>query len=115
MLSTAFGENWTQYLQVAIFSYNAAICRNTGFSPYFLMHGRDPALLEEITLPSPFAGDKAFNQPVTDMSSITKRLKALWRTPWPGCGSAPQDKGNGRTSFNDKELLRTSHRQGGVV
>jgi hypothetical protein len=79
MLLTAFGENWTQYLQAAIFSYNAAICRRPGFSPYFLIHGRNPALLEEITLPSPFAGDKALNQPITDMNSITKRLKAAFK------------------------------------
>jgi hypothetical protein len=48
MLSTVFGEDWTRYLQAAVFTYNASVSRNTGFSPYYLMHGREPALLETV-------------------------------------------------------------------
>jgi hypothetical protein len=70
-LSTAFGEDWTRYLQASVFTYNASECRSTGFSPYYLMHGREPALLEEVTIGHTFhKEDKAH-----DINDVNKRLK----------------------------------------
>jgi hypothetical protein len=70
MLSTAFGEDWTRYLQAAVFTYNASVSRSTGFSPYYLMHVREPALLEEVTVGPTFNQDGS-----SSINDITKRLK----------------------------------------
>jgi hypothetical protein len=40
------------------------------------MHGRDPALFEKLTLPSPFDHDAIEDVPHTNMNNITNRLKA---------------------------------------
>jgi hypothetical protein len=70
MLSTAFGEDWTRYLQAAVFTYNASVSRNTGLSPYYLIHGWEPALLEEVTVGPTFNQDGS-----SSIIDITKRLK----------------------------------------
>jgi transposase-like protein len=50
ILSAKFGEDWTSYLQAIVFSYNASTCRSTGHTPYYLMHAREPLLLEDVAL-----------------------------------------------------------------
>jgi transposase InsO family protein len=37
-------RRWTEHTQPTIFAYNIGVHRSTGFSPYFLMHGRRPKL-----------------------------------------------------------------------
>jgi hypothetical protein len=49
---------------------NASVSRSTGFSPYYLMHGREPALLEEVTVGPTFNQDGS-----SSINDMTKRLK----------------------------------------
>ena len=37
-------SKWDWYLPAILFSYRVAPCESTGFSPYFLMYGREPQL-----------------------------------------------------------------------
>ena len=67
VLAHQFGEDWTRYLQAAIFSYNASVCDSTGYTPHYLMHGREPRLLEEIDIPTT-------KQPEDDIDNIVERM-----------------------------------------
>jgi hypothetical protein len=73
LLSTEFGEDWTAYLQAAVFSYNASVCESTGYSPYYLMYGSEPTLLEDVAMAHPHDNDDSH-----DINDITKRLAAAY-------------------------------------
>jgi len=73
-LSAKFGEDWSTYLQAVVFSYNSSTNRSTGFSPYFLMYGKEPALLEDVDIP--YIHNQ---QPDDDIAHITKRLHDAYR------------------------------------
>jgi hypothetical protein len=51
-LSAKFGADWDTYLQAVVFNSNVSTCESTGYSPYYLMFGRDSALLHEFVLPA---------------------------------------------------------------
>ena len=53
MLSTAFGDGWERYLPAAVFSYNASVCRSTGYSPHHIIYGKEPTLLEDVAMTHP--------------------------------------------------------------
>lgn len=56
MLSKKFGEDWPDYLQASVFSYNVSTNDSTGYSPYELVYGgQSPSLLHDIALPAPKA------------------------------------------------------------
>jgi exonuclease III len=74
LLASEFGEDWTAYLQAAVFSYNSSVCESTGYSPYFLMYGNEPTLLEDVAMSHPH--DKRDND---DINSITQRLAAAYK------------------------------------
>ena len=47
MLGTLPGrrkKDWTPYIGMLVLAYNSTKCDSTGFSPYFLMFGREPRL-----------------------------------------------------------------------
>ena len=68
MLSAKYGEDWTRYLQAMVFTYNASHCESTGHTPYFIMHGREPTLLEDVAMAHPHA------ETPEDIRGISKRL-----------------------------------------
>ena len=74
MLASKFGEDWTSYLQAAVFSYNASACRSTGYSPYYIIHGKEPTLLEDVAMPHVHEDAKP-----EDINDITKRLTAAYQ------------------------------------
>ena len=37
-------KDWTSYIGTLVLAYNSTKCDSTGFSPYFLMFGREPRL-----------------------------------------------------------------------
>jgi hypothetical protein len=75
ILSTKFGEDWTSYLQAVVFSYNSSVCESTGYSPHYLVFGREPTLLEDIALEH--AHDN--NEPEEDIADIIKRLATAYK------------------------------------
>lgn len=73
MLSTKYGENWTRYLQAIVFSYNASYCESTRHTPYFLMHGREPELLESVAM------EHVHAKTPEDIEDISARLAAAYK------------------------------------
>jgi hypothetical protein len=73
ILSSKFGEDWTSYLQAVVFSYNSSTCASTGYSPYYLMFGKDPTLLEDIAL------EHVHDEQTEDIANITTRLTAAYK------------------------------------
>jgi hypothetical protein len=73
MLSTKYGEDWTAYLQAIVFSYNASVCRSTGYAPYFLMHGREATLLEDVAM------EHVHENVDDDIILTSKRLKEAYK------------------------------------
>jgi hypothetical protein len=47
-LTSQFGKLWSDFLPAATFVYNASCHDSTGFSPYYLVFGRDLALLQDV-------------------------------------------------------------------
>ena len=76
-LASTFGEDWTSYLQAITFTYNTSVCESTGFSPYYLMHLRDPLLLEDIE-PLPNQVDELKDN--GDICNATMRLATAYAT-----------------------------------
>jgi len=74
-LAATFGEDWTSYLQAITFTYNTSICESTGFSPYYLMHLREPRLLEDCEI-LPDQTDELGD--TGDICNATKRLTTAY-------------------------------------
>ena len=51
-------EKWTDHLNATTFAYNASVHASTGYSPYFLWHGRRPRLPVECILDCPISESK---------------------------------------------------------
>jgi hypothetical protein len=75
ILSTKYGEDWTSYLQAVVFSYNSSACESTGYSPYYLMHGKEPTLLEDIALQH--AHDEEDTE--EDIAQIVQRMTEAYK------------------------------------
>ena len=43
-----FQSKWTQHISILTYAYNCTHSNATGFSPYYLLHGRHPLLLIDI-------------------------------------------------------------------
>jgi len=46
-LHRRFGNEWDYYVDAVVFAFNTSAHESTGFSPYTLMHGRQPRLPED--------------------------------------------------------------------
>ena len=74
MLSSKFGEDWTAYLQAVVFNYNASACESTGYSPHYLMRGKEPTLLEDIAMDHVHDEEQE-----EDINNITERLAEAYK------------------------------------
>jgi transposase InsO family protein len=64
--------NWDDYVPAVLFSYRASVCETTGYSPFFLETGRQPAL----PIDNLFAFLRKGTETVEDfVTAITGRLK----------------------------------------
>lgn len=47
---SAHHRDWDQFLQYVIFAYNSSVHETTGYSPFYLLHGKEPTLPIDATL-----------------------------------------------------------------
>ena len=73
MLSQRYGGDWPGYLQATAFCYNSSTCESTGQTPYYLAHGRETAMLEDLAMARvpPREGTE-------DVEEIAKRLEMTY-------------------------------------
>ena len=62
-------SNWREYVKPLVFAYNATRNEATGFSPYYLMFGRNPRLPVDVTfgLPLPHKGTELTTEYVKNL------------------------------------------------
>ena len=49
-LHGSFGLDWDRYVDAAVFTYRVSYCESTGYSPFFLLYGRDPVRPQAVFL-----------------------------------------------------------------
>lgn len=70
--------DWDEWIPFALISYRATPQTTTGFSPFFMVHGREPSLPSEIVLDeSPHQKDLSEDDYVQEVST---RLKEAFQT-----------------------------------
>uniref|UniRef100_A0A224Z9V6 Tick transposon n=1 Tax=Rhipicephalus zambeziensis TaxID=60191 RepID=A0A224Z9V6_9ACAR len=70
--------NWDHVLPYVTFAYNTAIQATTGFSPFFLLYGREPS--HNIDTILPYRPDASECQPISDVARQAEECRQLART-----------------------------------
>lgn len=52
-----YGGEWDHYLPAVVISFNSTPHSSTGYSPYFLAHGREPRLPANVHISLPYVSD----------------------------------------------------------
>ncbi|KAL1260277.1 hypothetical protein QQF64_008104 [Cirrhinus molitorella] len=68
---------WDQYLFAVVLSFNATPHSSTGYSPFFLAHGREPRLPAHVHLDFPAGG--AVDTSQTYGSALVKRMETVFQ------------------------------------
>ena len=71
-------EKWTDHLKATMFAYNVGVHTSTGYSPYFLWHGRRPRLPIECILNCP--GNAPADTPERHVEKLLNTLANAYRT-----------------------------------
>jgi hypothetical protein len=76
MLIDTRGSDWVNLLPVITFTYNASACESTGFSPHFLIFGREPSHLESL----PFCENDGDPPPIGGYAEkLVQNLKTAYK------------------------------------
>ena len=67
-------KNWQEWITTLIHAYNCTVSPVTGFSPYFLMFGRNPKLHLDIDL-----GISAIEQGLRSQQNYAQKLYSRWQ------------------------------------
>ena len=70
------GGEWDHYLPAVVLTFNSTPQSSTGYSPYFLVHGREPCVPAGVTLSMP----QVSWMPQIYGSELVKRLDTVFRT-----------------------------------
>lgn len=73
-------KNWDEVVPYTVFAYNAAVCRTTNFSPFYLIFAREPVVNIDFLLqnPTPSAPDN-LNELTEQVSDRMREVFALVR------------------------------------
>ncbi|UYV77425.1 K02A2.6-like [Cordylochernes scorpioides] len=71
-------QNWDEILPFVTFAYNSSIQDTTGYSPYFLIHGREPLTFLDSTFDMPeLSKHKDYDEYVSNLLEIIEDAKEI--------------------------------------
>ncbi|UYV79967.1 K02A2.6-like [Cordylochernes scorpioides] len=71
-------QNWDEILPFVTFAYNSSIQDTTGYSPYFLIHGREPLTFLDSTFDMPeLSRHKDYDEYVSNLLEIIEDAKEI--------------------------------------
>lgn len=71
-------SNWDLVLPFVTFAYNTATQTTTGFSPFFLLYGREPSCTVDTILP--YSPDASESKPVSEIARHAEECRQLARS-----------------------------------
>ncbi|UYV73850.1 hypothetical protein LAZ67_11001135 [Cordylochernes scorpioides] len=80
-------QNWDEILPFVTFAYNSSVQETTGYSPYFLIHGREPLTFLDSTFDWPEVPPKPgdFDDYISNLLTIIEESKKIkWLEQWHG-------------------------------
>lgn len=106
------GGEWYQYLPQAELAYNSSVHSGTGFSPFFLVHGREPNLPLDVMLNcSPALTSSTPGTPVAYAKHLALRLSYAFKDTAQNTATTKQRQ---KTQY-DKKLVFYPHQPGDLV
>lgn len=78
MYVSADHDNWDLVLPYVTYAYNTAIQATTGFSPFFLLYGREPSCTLDTVLP--YRPDRSECSPVSEAAKYAEECRQLARS-----------------------------------
>ncbi|UYV66785.1 K02A2.6-like [Cordylochernes scorpioides] len=72
-------QNWDEILPFVTFAYNSSVQETTGYSPYFLIHGREPLTFLDSTFDWPEVPPKPgdFDDYISNLLTIVEESKKI--------------------------------------
>ena len=92
-------NDWDECLPYAVFAYRQAVHFSTGYSPYYLLYGRDPMMPEDLW----YQPKEPAVCPETYIESVKHRLGVAWH--------AAQDNARSRATSDKTRLDEKAHPQ----
>ena len=78
-LSVSHKQNWQEWIPILVHAYNCSTSSVTGFSPYFLIYGRQPKL--PIDIEYGVTLDESYNDCKSYADKLQHRLKWAYEAP----------------------------------
>ncbi|UYV65911.1 hypothetical protein LAZ67_3005874 [Cordylochernes scorpioides] len=103
-------QNWDEILPFVTFAYNSSVQETTGYSPYFLIHGREPLTFLDSTFDWPEVPPKPgdFDDYISNLLTIVEESKkiSMARTmAWQDKSKQVYDKHRREVNFSPDDLV----------
>jgi hypothetical protein len=70
-------KNWDDILPFVTFAYNSSVQETTGYSPYFLLYGKEPTTLLESLINYPEGEPRNYDEYIENLISLKEKTRKL--------------------------------------